>query len=80
MRFNQSSSDISSMMLWATRASSVADRCLLNSDPAGLCLRVWCCDFKVAYFKTSNLLPVVTCGVQAGALFLSGLHKAGCEV
>jgi hypothetical protein len=35
------------MLLWSSRGSSVADRCLLNSDPAGLCLRVWCMDLKV---------------------------------
>ena len=43
----QLTGDIASMLMWASRASSLADHCLLNSDPTGICVRVWAMDFKV---------------------------------
>jgi hypothetical protein len=43
----QAAGDVASMLLWASRASSLADHCLLNSDPVGICMRVWAMDFKV---------------------------------
>jgi hypothetical protein len=43
----QANGDVASMLLWATRAHSLAEACLLNSSPIGLCVRVWSIDFKV---------------------------------
>jgi len=38
--------DTIGMLLWASRASSLADMSLLLSDPIGMCVRVWAMDFK----------------------------------
>jgi hypothetical protein len=47
------------MLLWASRASSLADHCLLNSDPIGICVRVWAMDFKVNIMQTIILDIIV---------------------